>query len=111
MKTTSRSVLVLSALALLGSSATTLAAPSRVGEIATKVVRFKDLDLSTADGAQKLYERITTAARIVCRGAEVREKRECRARAVDDAVRAVGRPLLSSVHRSTLDRVEEVVLR
>lgn len=111
MKTTSRSVLALSALALLGWSATTLAAPSRVGDIATKVVRFKDLDLSTADGAQKVYERITSAARFVCRDAHSTEVRECRARAVDDAVRAVGRPLLSSVHRSTLDRVEEVVLR
>ena len=111
MKTTSRSVLVLSALALLGSSATTLAAPSHVGEIATKTVRFKDLDLSTAEGAQKLYERITIAARIVCRDARYTEIRDCRSHAVDDAVRSVGRPLLSSVHRSTADRVEEVVLR
>ena len=110
MKTTSRSVLALSTLALLASPATTLAAPSRVGEVATKVVRFKDLDLSTAEGAQTLYERITMAARIVCRDAGY-EVRECRARAVDDAVRAVGRPLLSSVHRSSAERVEEVVLR
>jgi len=110
VKTTSRSVLALSTLALLGWSATTLAAPSRVGEVATKVVRFKDLDLSTAEGAQTLYERITFAARVVCRDAGVTETRDCRARAVDDAVRAVGRPLLSSVHRSTVDR-EEVVLR
>lgn len=111
MKTASRSVLALSALALLGWSAATFAAPSQVGDIATKVVRFKDLDLSTADGAQELYERITFAARVVCRDAGATEIRDCRARAVDDAVRAVGRPLLSSVHRSTLDRVEEVVLR
>lgn len=111
MKTTSRSVLALSAFALLGWSGTTLAAPSRVGDVATKTVRFKDLDLSTADGAQKLYARITAAARIVCRDAPYTEIRECRSRAVDDAVRAVGRPLLSSVHRSTVDRVEEVVRR
>ena len=111
MKTTSRSVLALTTLALLGWSATTLAAPSRVGDIATKVVRFKDLDLSTAEGAQTLYERISFAARVVCRDVGSTEMRECRARAVDDAVRAVGRPLLSSVHRSTVDRVEEVVLR
>jgi len=96
---------------LLGWSATTLAAPSRVGDIATRTVRFKDLDLSTAEGAQKLYERIATAARIVCRDAGSTEVRDCRTKAVDEAVRAVDRPLLSSVHRSTLDRVEEVVLR
>src|SRR5262245_56523834 len=111
MKTASRSALALTTLALLGWSATALAAPSHVGELATKVVRFKDLDLSTAEGAQTLYDRITMAARIVCRDAGYTEMRECRARAVDDAVRAVGRPLLSSVHRSTADRVEEVVLR
>lgn len=110
MKTTSRSVLAVSTLlAALCCSATTLAAPSRVGEVASKVVRFKDLDLSTAEGAKALYERITMAARIVCRDAGY-DARECRARAVDDAVRAVSRPLLSSVHRSTVDR-EEVVLR
>ena len=111
MKTTSRSVLALSAFALLGWSASTLAAPSAVGTIATKTVRFKDLDLSTAEGAQKLYERITTAAQVVCRDAYYTEIRECRAHAVDEAVRSIGRPLLSSVHRSTVDRVEEVVLR
>lgn|GEM_PF-2916725 len=112
MKTTSRSVLALTTLALLGWSATTLAAPpSRVGEVATKVVRFNDLDLSTAEGAQTLYERISFAARVVCRDVGSTEMRECRAKAVDDAVRAVGRPLLSSVHRSSVDHVEEVVLR
>ena len=111
MKTTSRSVLALTTLALLGWSATTLAAPSRVGEVATKVVRFKDLDLSTAEGAQTLYERIAFAARSVCRDVSATNLRECRARAVDDAVRAVGRPLLSSVHRSTVSANEEVVLR
>lgn len=111
MKTTSRSVLALSGLALLACSATSLAAPSRVGDIATKVVRFNDLDLSTAEGAQTLYERIAFAARVVCRDVGATEMRECRARAVDEAVRAVGRPLLSSVHRSTVDANEEVVLR
>ena len=88
MKTTSRSVLALSTLALLGWSATTLAAPSHVGEVATKVVRFKDLDLSTAEGAQTLYERIAMAARFVCRDAGSLEVRECRARATSMAKRA-----------------------
>jgi UrcA family protein len=107
----SRSVLSLSMLVLLGSSATALSAPNRDTEVATKVVRFKDLDLSTGVGAAKLYERIAAAARVVCRDAAYTEVRECRARAVDDAVRAVGNPLLSSVHRATADGVEEVVAR
>jgi len=111
VKTTSRSVLALSSLALLACSATAFAAPGRVGDIATKVVRFKDLDLATAEGAQALYERIKFAASVVCRDAGYTKIRACQAQAVDEAVRAVGRPLLSSVHRSTVDRVEEVVLR
>ena len=111
MKSTSRSVLALSTLALLGWSAATLGAPGAVGEVASRVVRFKDLDLSTAEGAQTLYERISAAARSVCRDAGSREVRECRARAIEEAVRAVGRPLLSSVHRSAVDANEEVVRR
>jgi len=111
MKTTARSALMLSTLMLLGAAATAVAAPSSDAEVATKVVRFKDLDLSTAVGAQKLHARITAAAVVVCRDAVYSEVRECRARAVDEAVRAVGNPLLSSVHGSTADHVEEVVLR
>lgn len=111
MKTTARSVLMLSTLMSLAAAATAVAAPSRVGEVATKVVRFKDLDLSTAAGARKLHERITAAAAMVCRDAASTEVRACRARAVDEAVRAVGNPLLSSIHGSTADGVEEVVLR
>ena len=111
MKTTARSVLALSTLVLLGWSATTLAAPRHDDDVATKVVRFKDLDLSTAVGAETLYERIEAAARFVCRGAPYMEARDCRARAVEEAVNAVGSPLLSSVHRSTAGRVAEVALR
>ncbi len=111
MKTSTRSALLVSTVLLLGWSAASLGAPSRAGDVATKTVRFGDLDLSTAIGAERLYERIAAAARIVCRGAALAAVRECRSRAVDDAVRTVGSPLLSSVHRSAADGVEEVVRR
>lgn len=111
MKTSDRSILIVSTLLLFGWTATTLAAPSRVSDVATKTVRFGDLDLSTGIGAERLYDRIAAAARIVCRGAPQAAVRECRTRAVDDAVSAVGSPLLSSIHRSTADGVEEVVSR
>jgi UrcA family protein len=111
MKTATRSVLTLSTLALIGWSATAVAAPSRADDVATKVVRFGDLDLSTATGAEALYERIAAAARVVCRGAERALVRECKGRAVDDAVKAIGNPLLSSVHRSTSGRVADAVTR
>jgi UrcA family protein len=111
MKTSGRSILVVSTLVLFGWTAATVAAPSRANDVATKTVRFGDLDLSTALGAERLYERIAAAARIVCRGAPHGAVRECRTRAVDDAVSGVGSPLLSSIHRSTANGVEEVVRR
>jgi UrcA family protein len=111
MKTSAQSAVILSASLLLGWSAATLGAPSSVGSIATKTVNFADLDISTADGAQALYERIETAARSVCRDADFKVVRDCRARAIADAVKGVGSPLLSAAHRSTIERVEEVVRR
>jgi len=95
---------------LIGMSGTALGAPHD-REVATKTVRFNDLDLSTVDGAQALYDRIAVAAREVCRGEMYRFARKCRMRALDEAVSGVGSPLLSSIHRSTIERVEEVVRR
>ena len=110
MKTAHRFALALSTLSLLAGSATALAS-SRVGEIPTKTVSFRDLDLSTSSGVEALYERIAAAAREVCRGAELASIHECRALAVDGAVKAIGSPLLSSLHRSTIGRTENLVLR
>jgi UrcA family protein len=110
MKDSIRSGLILSTALLLGSAAT-FAAPTPVGEVATKTVKFADLDISTAAGAEALYERIVKAARVVCRDAGLNFVIECQTRAIADAVSGVGSPLLSSVHRSTIDRVEEVVRR
>jgi UrcA family protein len=106
MKTTARLVLALSTLMFLAAPAAHAA--NRVGDVATKTVRFRDLDLSTQLGAQALYDRIEAAAREVCRGAELADYDACRARAIEDAVRGVGNPLLSAAHRSDADRFAEV---
>lgn len=111
MKLPARSVLAFTTLLALGSSIAAHAAPSSVGAFATKTVRFHRSELASAAGAQALYERISAAARVVCRSEAFAAIRECRARAVDDAVRAVDSPLLSSIHGSAFERVEEVVLR
>lgn len=110
MKTSTCLAVTLSTFSLLGA-ATALAAPTLDTEVVSKVVRFKDLDLATGAGAQTLYERISAAARVVCRGAPLGGVRDCRARAVDEAVRTIGSPLLSSVHRSASDGVAGVALR
>jgi UrcA family protein len=111
MKTSARFAVTLSTALLLGGSAAALGAPTLVGTVATKTVRLVGFDISTADGAQTLYERIVMAARAVCRDTEARVERDCRARAIADAVSRVGSPLLSAAHRSTVERVEEVVRR
>jgi UrcA family protein len=69
-------------------------------------VRYDDIDLSSSNGAQLLYRRISTAAAMVCPGAFSRDLsvvaagRECRAHAVSRAVRAVNNPQLAMVHAS-----------
>ncbi|HEY9183363.1 MAG TPA: UrcA family protein, partial [Gammaproteobacteria bacterium] len=70
------------------------------------------LNLSTPAGAETLYGRIKAAARLVCRD-EHSYKREaaCQARAIDNAVMAVGSPLLASVHGSATGRIVELVAR
>jgi UrcA family protein len=102
---------VLSTFLLLGWSGSALGATNADDGFATKTVKFNDLNLSTADGAQALYGRIGAAARDVCRAESYASVRKCRAAAVDHAVRGVASPLLSSIHRSAVERVEEVVLR
>lgn len=110
MKTATRLALTLSALLSLGTSAAAFAV-DRVGDLPTKTVSLRDLDLSTVQGAEALYGRIASAARVVCRGAEIASIHACRARAIEDAVGAVGNPLLSSLHRSTVQRIEGLVQR
>jgi UrcA family protein len=97
------------ALAFVAVTPTTAAAADL--SVASKVVRFNDLDIATAKGAEVLYERIVSAAREVCREETYTLVRGCRTRAVSDAVEGVGSALLSSIHRSITDNVEEVVKR
>ena len=111
MKISTRSALVLSTCLLLGWSASAFGAVGADDALVSKTVRFKDLDISTAEGARALYGRIAAAAREVCRAEGYATVRNCRAHAVDHAVRGVGSALLSSIHRSAVERVEEVVLR
>jgi UrcA family protein len=110
MKIATGSAFALAAL-LLASSVTALGASSALDEVPAKTVNLRDLDLATADGAQTLYNRITSAARTVCRDIDRRTMRTCRNHAVEEAVSRVGNPLLSSIHRSANGRVAEVVRR
>jgi UrcA family protein len=109
-----RLISTLSIVALLGVSATAFAVgPIALAEkVVTQKVRVADLDLSTAAGADTLYSRIKGAARVVCRDERsYKLESACQARAIDNAVMAVGSPLLASVHGSATGRIVEVVAR
>ena len=114
MKTISaRLIPALSMVALLGVSATALAAPIHmVDEVVTKTVRIADLNLSSTAGAETLYGRIKAAARSVCRYEQSHTLAgRCQARAIDSAVKEVGSPLLASLHGSATGRTVELVAR
>src|SRR5688500_2869034 len=104
MKTSTRSVLAFSTCLLLGLSSPAFAAVDLSEAFVSRTVKFGDLDISKAAGAEALYGRIVSAARYVCRAEPYNFVRACRARAVDDAVQGVGSPLLSSIHRSIVER-------
>ncbi len=81
MRMCTRSALALSTCLLLGWSGSALGAVDRVDSVVSKTVKFKDLDISKADGAQALYGRIAAAAHAVCRMEPYMLVRRCRDRA------------------------------
>lgn len=95
-----------------GGSAHAAAAPRALAtETVTQVVRFADLDITTAVGATDLYGRILAAARSVCRKAQDDEALTCKTRAVERSVADVGSPLLTSIHRALTNQTQEVARR
>lgn len=86
-------------------------APSRANEAvpaeqpASMTVSYADLDLHNPDGLSTLYQRIVTAATIVCGGdsgrtslSELSEFRRCSSHSIRYAVISVGNDDLSALH-------------
>jgi UrcA family protein len=98
--------------ALLGLAlCSSLAMAAADGVVATRVVSYADLNLSSPQGVAALYRRITVAAEEVCGPAEwpgsrvpTPEYRDCVSHAVADAIRRVNRPGLSDYHLHQLHR-------
>jgi UrcA family protein len=87
------------------------ALPAGAGQaMARAEVAYVNADLARPDSAQKLYERISRAARSVCtalRRPELRQRhayRECVQQAIDAAVADVNHPALSAVHAAHLGK-------
>lgn len=95
--------LAASALGLVLAEASTAAEPDTAPSI---VVRYRDLDVASPAGAQKLYWRIVTAARLLCHWYDAREltrvvqSERCVSLAIDRAVRSVHNPQLAAVRAS-----------
>ena len=89
-----------SVVCLLGVSA---ASTGRTPTARSVSVDYRDLNLSTIEGAITLYERLKGAARAVCdmplTGVDAYDEwRSCYEAAIPDAVATVNSPLLTAVH-------------
>lgn len=79
------------------------AAAQPLAAIPSVAVQYNAADLSTKDGASKLYERIALAARQVCPNydsgdlAAFSASRSCQRRAIASAVEEIGSPRLAAV--------------
>jgi UrcA family protein len=96
---------ILSAAALVQCAVPAQASPQDLDKPQTRVVRFADLDLSTAPGVKALYVRIREAARSVCGDSESPNSpfpnpafQACVATAIKSAVTRVNHPSLTSYY-------------
>ncbi len=88
-------------IACLLGAAQAVAAPA---ETRSETVSYRDLDLSTIEGATALYQRLKSAARHVCDEPgtypyALQEWRSCYNAAIADAVAKVNSPLLTALYR------------
>jgi UrcA family protein len=72
----------------------------------TEVVKYNDLNLTTATGTQELYKRLQIAAWRVCRdvvssggAASLLERTSCVRELVETAVKDVNKPTLTALHQ------------
>jgi UrcA family protein len=79
------------------------------------VVSLAGVEMSSPKGAEMVYGRIRTAARIVCRVDQSREpqqiarSRVCFRSTMDDAVAQADRPVLSALHAQRMGREGEMI--
>jgi UrcA family protein len=95
---------------LLAGSLGVVQAVTPANDVPTVVVSFDDLDLSTTDGANALYKRISVAAHKVCpfedsvHPMEVAANKSCRGAAVARAVGTVNNAKLAAVWTEHVNR-------
>jgi UrcA family protein len=116
MSTLLRTILTFTAAGLFfGFSAQVLSGEYKTlyGFHPSKTVLAADLDAAKPEDVQTLYDRIRSAARIVCRREysaawdlkRIFHRQQCFERAVDQTVAEVGVPQLTALHRGEIERV------
>ncbi|WP_129774526.1 UrcA family protein [Peristeroidobacter soli] len=85
------------------------------GDVPKIVVSLAGIETSTPKGAELAYDRIRSAAKIVCRVDQSRElermvrARACYQSALSDAVGQANRPLLSALHAQRTGERNEMI--
>jgi UrcA family protein len=103
-----RAVMVIGCLAAIASGATLAATPA--ANVPSVTVKYGDLNLSTDEGAQRLYGRITQAARSVCETQNGRDpkavatSRTCESAAIARAVSDVHSPGVAATFATRISR-------
>jgi UrcA family protein len=96
---------------LLTAQETSAVTPGESGAVKAVVVRYQDLDLSQPKDAERLYGRITRAARLACDNnpdsdlGRLAIYENCMREAITNAVSRVNSPQLTSVYRAEIRRV------
>jgi UrcA family protein len=101
-------ITALGAMLIIGAATSAFAA-APAAEAPSIRVSYNDLNLTTEQGTLALYARIVSAAGKVCRMSDVRDlhqisaANECRAQAIERAVRDVGSERLAAVYTARRD--------
>ena len=67
-------------------------------------VNFGDLDLSSSEGIATLYQRIESAARLVCKDRLAPWSRRCYDATIGDAVATIDQPQLTALHSAKIEQ-------
>jgi UrcA family protein len=105
-RTRARAVMLVGFVLAAAASLTQAAAPA--DDVPSITVKFADLNLSTEEGTNRLYSRITSAARAVCERGDPRDlatfaaRRACESAAIARAVSDVHSPRLAATYAARI---------
>ncbi|MBL8265648.1 UrcA family protein [Steroidobacter sp.] len=109
-----RYIVILTAIVAQLAAGYASADTDRTDDVPKIVVSLAGLSLATPKGVDIAYDRIRSAAKIVCHVDQSRElgqaarARACFKTAVADAVAKIDRPLLSALHASRMGGLEQL---